>query len=466
MAIRNGSNGDDTLVGTYNNDLINCRDGNDLVFASWGNDSVYGGLGNDFLVGDLGDDLLVGGLGNDSVQGGGGADSLYGGQGDDWVVVNYTDTPSSASGYGGDGNDSFLVFGGGGGHVYGGSGIDVLQLDRTNDFALTVDLAAQTLDGHGSFVSVTFTGIESLEIDAGAGNDVILAGDLNDKVSVDRGDNLVLAGGGDDSVSYVTRGTSTLDGGAGHDVLTVYGGYSSLYFIWNPTNGSIDDGQGSTIAGFEDYVAYGSNLADIVAFAGGDDQFYGAYDNDTAFGGDGRDKLMGSNGQDDLHGGAGADNIYGGRDSDTIYGDKGNDFISGGRDIGNDVVYGGDGNDSIRFGDGNDTATGGAGQDLFQFLLPGTGANTITDFSTGVDQLQFAGTYLPGGPAPGPLDASLLSLGAASGPQAQFVLTYDAASDTSRLVWDPNGDDPSGTTQTWAIFTGAVALSASDVLIV
>lgn len=59
---------------------------------------------------------------------------------------------------------------------------------------------------------------------------------------------------------------------------------------------------------------------------------------------------------------------------------------------GNDKLVGGTGNDTLNGGPGNNTLTGGAGNDAFVFKTPyGTPhQDTITDFSTGKDILQFS----------------------------------------------------------------------------
>jgi Ca2+-binding RTX toxin-like protein len=55
---------------------------------------------------------------------------------------------------------------------------------------------------------------------------------------------------------------------------------------------------------------------------------------------------------------------------------------------GNDTISGGAGNDTIAGGAGNDVMTGNAGSDTFVFK-PDFGHDTITDFISGTDVLQF-----------------------------------------------------------------------------
>ncbi|MBD2005175.1 MULTISPECIES: DUF4347 domain-containing protein [Cyanophyceae] len=81
----------DTLVGTAQNDQINCYRGHDTITGGMGSDRIYGNAGSDALYGDMssmvgtvgGDDLIWGGSGSDRIYGGYGHDSLYGGVAND-----------------------------------------------------------------------------------------------------------------------------------------------------------------------------------------------------------------------------------------------------------------------------------------------------------------------------------------------------------------------------------------------
>ncbi|MEI4264146.1 DUF4214 domain-containing protein [Roseovarius sp. D0-M9] len=81
-----------------------------------------------------------------------------------------------------------------------------------------------------------------------------------------------------------------------------------------------------------------------------------------------------------ITGTAKADNITGGNGSDVILAGAGNDTITGGA-----------GNDTITGGAGNDKMTGGAGDDTFNIAFGGEGTDTITDFLTGSNTLDFTG---------------------------------------------------------------------------
>jgi len=78
----------------------------------------------------------------------------------------------------------------------------------------------------------------------------------------------------------------------------------------------------------------------------------------------------------------------------------------------------------------------------------------------------FEGAFLQNAPADGPLDPALLSQDTATGTPAQFVLRYDALTDVTALLWDPNGADPAGGTYSLATFSGQAAIAATDIFII
>ncbi len=156
-----GTNENDTLEGSFCNDVIFGYDGSDHLKGLTGNDEIYGGddrdwlwgnEGNDYLDGEAGDDLLygytgndtlVGGIGNDDLSGSSGNDVLFGGYGydelrgqwdDDWLFGEHGNDYLS----GGTGND-YLNGGYGSDTLDGGAGRDTLIGGAGND----------VLQGHG-----------------------------------------------------------------------------------------------------------------------------------------------------------------------------------------------------------------------------------------------------------------------------------------------------------------------------
>ena len=191
-------------------------------------------------------------------------------------------------------------------------------------------------------------------IEAGGGDDTILAGD---------GADLVNAGSGDDDVDGGT-GADTINGEEGDD--TIVGGEGDDLVDGGADNDDIDTGEGSdTVDGGEgnDVIDTGNGeFAPDLGFPN---------DNGTPIPGFPFGFAADDNPNDDLDvvdGGAGNDTISTGDDADTITGGDGDDVIDGGID--DDVIDGDDasdptatGNDRIVGGEGNDLIDGGAGDD-------------------------------------------------------------------------------------------------------
>lgn len=109
-----GLDGDDTIVGSIDNDIANGNAGKDILFGRDGNDNLEGGKGADDLYGEGGRDTLIGGSDDDYLVGGDGDDLLYGGRGDDLLDGGAgNDTLSGDRGYtyyrGGTGSDVFVL---------------------------------------------------------------------------------------------------------------------------------------------------------------------------------------------------------------------------------------------------------------------------------------------------------------------------------------------------------------------
>ena len=119
----------------------------------------------------------------------------------------------------------------------------------------------------------------------------------------------------------------------------------------------------------------------------------------TAFG---NNRVYGGTGQDELLAGR-KDRLFGGSDNDTLegsqsqggnrlYGGAGNDLFFNGH---GDRLLGGAGNDTFFMGEasGNNLISGGSGEDTFSLVNAGfpEAPNTIADFTSGTDVLQFAG---------------------------------------------------------------------------
>ncbi|WP_293073372.1 S8 family serine peptidase [Okeania sp. SIO3B5] len=82
-----GGDGSDTLRGGRDNDLIYANQGSDRILGDLGNDTIYGEIGNDTIFGGKENDLLLGEDGNDLISGDLGKDTLIGGVGNDTFVL-------------------------------------------------------------------------------------------------------------------------------------------------------------------------------------------------------------------------------------------------------------------------------------------------------------------------------------------------------------------------------------------
>jgi uncharacterized repeat protein (TIGR01451 family) len=108
-----GTDGPDTLVGTFANDVIRADDGDDVIYGFGGGDIICGGTGTDKIRSGRGNDEVLGGPGSDFIRGKRGDDGLHGDEGRDRIR-------------GGRGDD--LVSGGHGfDRCHGGPGLDALR---------------------------------------------------------------------------------------------------------------------------------------------------------------------------------------------------------------------------------------------------------------------------------------------------------------------------------------------------
>ncbi|MBI1311873.1 hypothetical protein GC176_11320 [bacterium] len=121
MAVLEGLDGNDTLIGGAADDFLQGGNGNDLILGNGGNDLLRGHDGNDTLRGGSGNDTLEGGDGNDGLAGEDGNDSAIGEMGDDTVLGQAGDDTL----FGGGGNDT-VIGGSGVDRVNGNGGVDVL----------------------------------------------------------------------------------------------------------------------------------------------------------------------------------------------------------------------------------------------------------------------------------------------------------------------------------------------------
>ncbi len=219
-----------------------------------------------------------------------------------------------------------------------------------------------------------FSGVQSIFLDAGAGNDSItIAPALAVPVTMLGGDgNDFLQAGG---------GPSSILGGSGADVLV--GSPRDDTILGGPGNDQLDGREGD----------------DLLRGGSGDDQVRGGSGNDRGHGDDGSDNLSGGDGSDFLFGGDGDDVLDGGAGDDVLHGESedgtgfGRDFLQGGS--GGDVLRGGPFGDELYGGSGADQLFGGEGGDI---LVGGSAVRTSPLFLDLQPSLDTEPHTLDGGP--------------------------------------------------------------------
>ncbi len=114
-----GTAGDDVIIGSDGDDLIDAGSGDDLVCARGGDDVIDTGPGDDTVVGGFGDDVIRGGPGDDALGGGADPDDIDGQAGDDLLFGGDNDDVVS----GGTGDDALDAYPGED-TIEGGAGTD------------------------------------------------------------------------------------------------------------------------------------------------------------------------------------------------------------------------------------------------------------------------------------------------------------------------------------------------------
>ncbi|HET6550128.1 MAG TPA: calcium-binding protein [Solirubrobacter sp.] len=180
-----------------------------------GNDTIATGAGADLLNGFDGDDTLSGQGGGDRIVGDRGNDAMNGGAGDDTMVWNNGDNNDVMNGDDGvDRVETNLAAAGDIASLRNENGR--VRFDRLNLVPFNLSISAETfeLNGLGGDDSLTTAPDVAipLDVDAGAGNDVIQGGAASD--SIDGGD-------GNDLVQVRENVADFVRGGPGADTATV-----------------------------------------------------------------------------------------------------------------------------------------------------------------------------------------------------------------------------------------------------
>lgn len=384
--------------------LITGTGGPDLLYGTIGDDTIDGAGGNDTIHGGDGNDLIIGGTGNDVLLGEGGNDTFL------WHAGDGNDTID-----GGTGNDSSAVIG------------DPSTADSISIFTEQLGHAAVFVtDSYGS-ETLDLTGVESILVEGGAGNDYISIGYLAG-TGVVPGGLVVLGGAGNDTIdgssntmgfsAFGGDGNDSIVGGSGNDVLaggpgadTLAGGAGNDTYLYNYGDGADTINEGTdTLSGgidkilfggvpdgaFSSAVQSGSNLVITLADGGavtivgqyagtavesatdlrtGETYMLGTLDNESA-----------STVNTLIAGTSGADTLVGGSGDDLIMGNGGNDVITGG--LGQDQLEGDGGANTYIYNssaDGTDISTN-------RLHTASETGDTINDFVPGTDKIQLVST--------------------------------------------------------------------------
>src|SRR5919199_242494 len=390
-----------------------------------------------YIYGTSGKNNLIGTDGNDYLDGREGIDTLQGGKGDDtYVVDNALDKIVEQAGEGWDSVISYAS--------------NYTLADNVENLFLAGNATVGTGNSGDNFLvanqslASTLNGQEGNDyLFGGAGNDILNGDAGNDYLDGGAGNNFLAGGAGNDTYVVSSYGDKVVEvAGEGVDsvILTqqVFGPYvladnvENLYLGGNATQASGNSGDNYLVAN----QTFGSNLS----------------------GGDGNDVIIG---------GAGDDVLYG--DTNPKY--QFYKDITGG---GNDYITGGAGDDVLVGGRGNDILTGGAGSDRFVFTsdrfsfyaptgsFAAMGVDTITDFTSGQDQLLLDSFTFQGLTPNNFVFASVTSDQQAATSEANIVYN----STNGSLFYNQYGvTDGFGSGGQFATLSPNLALTANDFLI-
>lgn len=428
MAVINGNNNDETLIGGAGDDTIDGNGGNDTALMEGGDDRFIWDPGD-------GSDVVEGGSGRDTLQFNGAAasETFDLSANDDRLrffrnvgnIVMDTNRVEQVDLNALGGSDTITV------NDLTGTDVKLVNLNlagaltsptadgvadttivngRSSQDAIEISGSATsiTVDGLAAKITITNadTAIDQLVINASGGNDVLDAANLaansiqltldggfgNDKIDGSQGIDTLIGGEGND----------TIDGNGGNDIAAL--GRGDDVFIWDPGDGS-DVVEGD--AGHDTLKFNGSNGNEVMSLSpnGTRLRFLRDLGNIEMDLNSVERVEVEAKGGDDLitanlaagaapatvefvvDGGDGNDTILGGDGNDTLKGGSGNDVIDGNR--GDDIADLGSGDDVFIWdpGDGSDIVEGGSGNDTLQFN--GANASELFDLSANGEQLRF-----------------------------------------------------------------------------
>ena len=339
-----GYNGNDTIYTRQGDDLVYGGDGNDVIDTCEGNDVIYGESGNDTIESGYGDDIVYGGDGNDIISNAGGNDTIYGDAGDDTIS---TDEKYNETLIGGTGNDTFedrdagdetFIFNKGDGKdvIYNVNGNDTIK------FGEGITLENIKFHGEGSDLFITFS-------------------DTDDSIQIER---------------FISSTSYRIENFEFSDGTKITSNYVLSHLVTEGTDG--------------DDTITGTSAAETIKGNQGNDTIESGYGDDIVYGGDGNDIISNAGGNDTIYGDAGDDTISTDEKyNETLIGGTGNDTFED-RDAGDEtfIFNKGDGKDVIYNVNGNDTIKFGEGITLENIKFHGEGSDLFITFSDTDDLIQ------------------------------------------------------------------------------
>ena len=474
-----GTTASGTGFGGYLGSIIKAGGQVDMLYdfnraqGGGGNDSIYGTPGNDTLSGGLGNNLMDGRAGSNWVT-----YRNFTGQNVPTHGVTIDLTEGTAHNYA-DGTDTLVniqnaigsqfadeIVGMGDwvdfSYIRGDGGNDILRaLDPgtmvTADYlsslsGITASLRTGVVSDDGWFGGVDhLINIQSIRgsnfADSIFGSNHISNGDTLDGAG---GDDSLNGGAGNDLLLGGT-GNDSMIGGIGNDSMS--GGTGNDTYVVDAIGDVVDEiaGEGTDTVLANISYTLAANVENLTLTTAAKVATGNGAAN-VLTGSAGVDTLLGLDGNDTLVGNAGADSLDGGAADDLLQGGDGNDKLSGGT-----------GNDTLVGGVGADLLTGGAGNDVFSFLTAAESGDTIADFVSGQDAVQFAIAGFGGGLA---LGQNLVTThhfisnttGKSNFATGQFVYQTNVG----KLWWDADGSGV-GVHVLVATLTGSPALAATDI---
>lgn len=259
--IYGGSGNDVIFAGDDTENWYSAQTGNNYVDGGSGNSQIYGSGGNDTLIAGSGDSTIYGGSGNEYIEGGSGNSELHGHIG---AGPNANDTLVAGDGnttiYGGAGND--VIYGGTGiDFIHGGDGTAEIHSGDggTIDAAtrITVGAGNTTVYGGSGYLQVT-GGSGNDTLIAGDGDTTLTGGSGTELLYAGTGNDLLMGGSGSDTL-YGGFGSATLQGGSGATTFQIDADAGDVLIIPSGPFNTLVFGTGISITDLEVTGSLGAN---------------------------------------------------------------------------------------------------------------------------------------------------------------------------------------------------------------